>query len=250
MGEERADGDVGVALKKRRARAPSPAVEASELQRLRRDGMYLRVRINIPKAGLTQAVMEKIHDNMLRKEELVRLKFHQVLVRDMRTAHEIVERQTGGMVIWRAGNMYLPLAMKPIRKEIMTEEEAEFNSLLDSLGPRFHEWWGTGVLPVNADLLPPTIPGRNRNHQGLAAAIPKLREKSLIAKIAVKRETSTTLYCIVERTSFLPSSVAKRQELTKEIQDVEERERNRDIEASQPVGDKVPAEAGTLAGGG
>lgn len=41
----------------------------------------------------------------------------------------------------------------------MTEEEAEFNILLDGLGPRFDEWWGTGVLPVDADLLPQKIPG-------------------------------------------------------------------------------------------
>ncbi|KAH0870610.1 hypothetical protein HID58_077632 [Brassica napus] len=91
---ERNEGDGGLsAVKKRRARAPSLAeltIEDSELWRLRRDGMYLRVRINIPKAGLTQAVMEKIHDTW-RKEELVRLKFH--------------ERRTGGMVIWRAGSV-------------------------------------------------------------------------------------------------------------------------------------------------
>jgi len=43
------------------------------------------------------------------------------------------------------------------------------------------------------------------------------------------------------------ATLAERQELTKEIQDVEERVRNREIEAVQPVGDKVPAEAGTLA---
>lgn len=41
----------------------------------------------------------------------------------------------------------------------MTEEETEFNSVLDGLGPRFHEWWGTGILPVDADLLPQTVPG-------------------------------------------------------------------------------------------
>ncbi|CAA7053101.1 unnamed protein product [Microthlaspi erraticum] len=363
---ERIEGEGGVAVKKRRARAPSLAeltVEDSELRRLRRDGMYLRVRISIPKAGLTQAVMEKIHDTW-RKEELVRLKFHEVLARDMRTAHEIVERRTGGMVIWRAGSVMVvyrgrdyqgplvisnqmarpeetlfipdvssagdeatnakdnnqsappeirdPIVKNPIRKENVTEEEAEFNSLLDSLGPRFQEWWGTGVLPVNADLLPPTIPGyktpfrllptgmrsnltnaemtnlrkigktlpchfalgRNRNHQGLAAAILKLWEKSLIAKIAVKRGIQNTnnklmadeiktltggvlllrnkYYIVLYRgKDFLPSSVAatlaERQELTKEIQDVEERVRNRDMEATQPVGDKVPAEAGTLA---
>ncbi|KAG5399931.1 hypothetical protein IGI04_014538 [Brassica rapa subsp. trilocularis] len=88
------EGDGGLsAVKKRRARASSLSeltIEDFGLRRLRRDGMYLRVRINIPKAGLTQAVMEKIHDNW-RKEELVRLKFH--------------ERRTGGMVIWRAGSV-------------------------------------------------------------------------------------------------------------------------------------------------
>lgn len=47
----------------------------------------------------------------------------------------------------------------PGRAEIMTEEEMEYNSLLDGLGPRFEDWWGTGVLPVDADLLAPTVPG-------------------------------------------------------------------------------------------
>lgn len=47
----------------------------------------------------------------------------------------------------------------PVSLQNMTEEEAEFNSLLDELGPRFDEWWGTGILPVDADLLPQKIPG-------------------------------------------------------------------------------------------
>jgi hypothetical protein len=41
----------------------------------------------------------------------------------------------------------------------MTEDELEFNQMLDELGPRFVDWWGTGILPVDADLLPQTIPG-------------------------------------------------------------------------------------------
>lgn len=44
-------------------------------------------------------------------------------------------------------------------KDSMNEGEAEYNSLLDGLGPRFVEWWGTGVLPVDADLLPEKVPG-------------------------------------------------------------------------------------------
>ncbi|KAF0899958.1 hypothetical protein E2562_025902 [Oryza meyeriana var. granulata] len=102
--------------------------------------------------------------------------------------------------------------------------EREVNRLLDSLGPRFVDWWWNTPLPVDADLLPevvlgfktpfrqcppgvrPTLAdeeltylrklarplpthfalGRNTKLQGLAAAILKLWEKSLIAKIAVK----------------------------------------------------------------
>ncbi|RCV30800.1 hypothetical protein SETIT_6G124900v2 [Setaria italica] len=102
--------------------------------------------------------------------------------------------------------------------------EREVNRLLDSLGPRFVDWWWNTPLPVDADLLPEFVPGfktpfrqcppgvrptladeeltylrklarplpthfalgRNSRLQGLAAAILKLWEKSLIAKIAVK----------------------------------------------------------------
>ncbi|XVE64052.1 hypothetical protein DITRI_Ditri07aG0070300 [Diplodiscus trichospermus] len=365
---EREEAEVveegGLGLKKRRVKAPTLAeltIEDEELRRLRRMGMYLRERINVPKAGITQAVLEKIHDKW-RKEELVRLKFHEFLATDMRTAHEIVERRTGGLVIWRSGSVMVvyrgsnyegpsrsqsivregeevfipdvssasnaargtgtgttstpekcdPVVVKPERSESMTEEEAEYDSLLDGLGPRFVEWWGTGVLPVDADLLPQKIPGyktpfrllpagmrprltnaemtnlrkiakslpchfalgRNRNHQGLAAAIIKLWEKSLVAKIAVKRGIQNTnnklmaeelknltggvlllrnkYFIVIYRgKDFLPASVAaalaERQELTKQIQDVEEKVRIRAVEPAQSGEDKGQAPAGTLA---
>lgn len=78
---------------KRTVKAPTLAeltIEDEELRRLRRMGMTLRERINVPKAGVTAAVLEKIH-HAWRKNELVRLKFHEVLAHDMRTGHEIVE---------------------------------------------------------------------------------------------------------------------------------------------------------------
>lgn len=50
-------------------------------------------------------------------------------------------------------------AVDPDSVENMTAEEIEYKDLLSGLGPRFHDWWGTGLLPVDADLLPPTIPG-------------------------------------------------------------------------------------------
>lgn len=102
--------------------------------------------------------------------------------------------------------------------------ERETYRLLDGLGPRFVDWWMRKPLPVDADLLPEVVKGfrspsrlcpprmrsklkddeltylrklaqslpthfvlgRNRRLQGLAAAILKLWEKTIIAKIAVK----------------------------------------------------------------
>ena len=47
--------------------------------------------------------------------------------------------------------------------ENLSEEElmdlTEFNYLLDKLGTRFTDWPGSGPLPVDADLLPPVVPG-------------------------------------------------------------------------------------------
>lgn len=92
-GERAEEEESGTGSKRRKMKAPTLAeltIEDEELRRLRRMGMFLRERINIPKAGITQAVLEKIHGKW-RKEELVRLKFHEELAHDMKTAHEIVE---------------------------------------------------------------------------------------------------------------------------------------------------------------
>ncbi|XP_021755092.1 chloroplastic group IIA intron splicing facilitator CRS1, chloroplastic-like [Chenopodium quinoa] len=113
------------------------------------------------------------------------------------------------------------LGIKPGDKSLY---EREGDRLLDGLGPRFVDWWYPKPLPVDGDLLPEVVPGykppfrlcpprvwpqvtdaeltylrklarplpihfvlgRNSKLQGLAAAILKLLEKSLFAKIAVK----------------------------------------------------------------
>ncbi|KAK7317461.1 hypothetical protein RJT34_01719 [Clitoria ternatea] len=102
--------------------------------------------------------------------------------------------------------------------------ERETDRLLDGLGPRFIDWWMHKPLPIDADMLPEEVPGfhtpfrlcpphssskltdyeltyfrklaqllpthfvlgRNKGLKGLAAAILKLWEKCLIAKIAIK----------------------------------------------------------------
>ncbi|KAI5079708.1 hypothetical protein GOP47_0005187 [Adiantum capillus-veneris] len=108
--------------------------------------------------------------------------------------------------------------------------ELEIDSILETLGPRCKDWTGLTPVPVDADLLPPLIPnfrppyrllpygvrpqlsnteqtdlrrlirhiaphfvlGRNKGHQGLAAAILKLWEKSEVVKIAIKAGVQNT----------------------------------------------------------
>ncbi|KAJ0264768.1 CRM-domain containing factor CFM3A [Hirschfeldia incana] len=115
-------------------------------------------------------------------------------------------------------------------QEQEVEYEDEIEQLLDGLGPRFKDWTGDHPLPIDADLLPGDVPGyeppfrilpygvrsslgpkeatalrrlarflpphfalgRSRQLQGLATAMITLWEKSMLAKIAIKRGVQLT----------------------------------------------------------
>ncbi|CAF2099124.1 BnaA05g16660D [Brassica napus] len=115
-------------------------------------------------------------------------------------------------------------------QEPEVEYEDEIEELLDGLGPRFKDWTGDHPLPIDADLLPGAVPGyeppfrilpygvrsslgpkeatalrrlarflpphfalgRSRQLQGLATAMVTLWEKSMLAKIAIKRGVQLT----------------------------------------------------------
>ncbi|KAL0742822.1 hypothetical protein Bca4012_084335 [Brassica carinata] len=115
-------------------------------------------------------------------------------------------------------------------QEPEVEYEDEIEELLDGLGPRFKDWTGDHPLPIDADLLPRAVPGyeppfrilpygvrsslgpkeatalrrlarflpphfalgRSRQLQGLATAMITLWEKSMLAKIAMKRGVQLT----------------------------------------------------------
>lgn len=82
--------------------------------------------------------------------------------------------------------------VNPVRNESMTEEEAEYNRLLDGLGPRFVEWWGTGLLPVDADLLPEKIPGYKTPFRLLPAG---MRPRLTNAEMTNLRKIAKSLPC-------------------------------------------------------
>uniref|UniRef100_A0A0D9XTR6 CRM-domain containing factor CFM3, chloroplastic/mitochondrial n=1 Tax=Leersia perrieri TaxID=77586 RepID=A0A0D9XTR6_9ORYZ len=255
----------------------------AELRRLRHAGMRIKSRIKVGGAGVTREIVERIREKW-RDEEVVRIKVTGTPALNMRLFHEILERKTGGLVIWRSGtsvSLYrgvaydIPastkgkntqaLGMKSsikeppgpsllpnektndmqdrngalvsnIEKDTLVEPvpeikyEDEIDKLLDELGPRYDDWPRPDPSPVDADLLPATVPeykppfrvlpygvrpslgrrdttnlrrlarglpphfalGRSRQLQGLAAAMVKLWEKSSIAKIALKRGVQLT----------------------------------------------------------
>ncbi|XP_062182502.1 CRM-domain containing factor CFM3, chloroplastic/mitochondrial-like, partial [Phragmites australis] len=273
----------------RAARSPTWMAEltlpAAELRRLRHAAMRVKSRIKVGGAGVTREVVEKIREKW-RTEEVVRVKVSGTPALNMRLFHEILERKTGGLVIWRSGtsvSLYkgvdydepeptkginknsqalgmkssikgsLSPSLLPTEKANSTQDsngalvsntgkdeiveqapeikyEDEIDKLLDELGPRYSDWPGANPLPVDADLLPATVPdykppfrvlpygvrpslsrrdttnlrrlarglpphfalGRSRQLQGLANAMVKLWEKSSIAKVALKRGVQLT----------------------------------------------------------
>ncbi|KAF3595411.1 hypothetical protein DY000_02027573 [Brassica cretica] len=162
-------------------------VPEHELSRLRSLALRMVERVKVGSAGITQALVEAIHDKW-EDDEVVKLKFGEPCALNMKRTHEILEKKTGGLVIWRSGSsvvLYRGISynLKCVQSFIKqndevareyTAEEAnypknvpkeqlselcELNDLLDEIGPRFHDWTGCAPLPVDADLLPPMVLG-------------------------------------------------------------------------------------------
>lgn len=259
----------------------------SELRRLKNLALRLKNKTRIGGAGVTQAIVDLIHEKW-KSSEVVRLKIEGAPALNMKRMHDILERKTGGLVIWRSGtsvSLYRGVSYKAPserankkihkrneisqnslsmataksinysehssvndvhtpqgdsgsaleeKKDTQSSQEVkyedEIDELLDSLGPRYTDWPGGDLLPVDADLLPGIVPGyqppfrvlpygvratlsgkeatalrrlarvlpphfalgRSRQHQGLAVAMIKLWERSSIAKIALKRGVQLT----------------------------------------------------------
>ncbi|MBA0747557.1 hypothetical protein Gogos_004464 [Gossypium gossypioides] len=274
------EGDGKRGKKKSNTEMAERMIPEHELRRLRNIALRMVERTKVGAAGITQALVEHIHERW-KLDEVIKLKFEEPLSLNMKRTHEVLEKRTGGLVIWRSGGsvvLYRGMAYKlhcvqsysgqdqadtsasdvlttntetmVVKDSVRTEESfmpssseylkdlskeelmdlCELNHLLDELGPRYKDWSGREPLPVDADLLPPVVPGyqppfrrlpygvrhclkdremttfrrlarsmpphfaigRNRELQGLAQAIVKLWERTAIAKIAVKRGVENT----------------------------------------------------------
>ncbi|KAG2566742.1 hypothetical protein PVAP13_7NG246600 [Panicum virgatum] len=109
-----ADGEAGSAARRQRrgrgrdaASAPPSAAELAlprdELRRLQGIGIRVRKRLKVGKAGITEGIVNGIHERW-RNAEVVKIRFEDVWAMNMRRTHEMLERKTGGLVIWRSGS--------------------------------------------------------------------------------------------------------------------------------------------------
>ncbi|KAK4742714.1 hypothetical protein SAY87_000715 [Trapa incisa] len=78
------------------------AIPEAELRRLKILTFQTKRKVRIGGGGVTQVVVDAIREGW-RTSEVVRLKIEGAAALNMRRMHEILERKTGGLVIWRSG---------------------------------------------------------------------------------------------------------------------------------------------------
>uniref|UniRef100_A0A1J3G9V0 Chloroplastic group IIA intron splicing facilitator CRS1, chloroplastic n=1 Tax=Noccaea caerulescens TaxID=107243 RepID=A0A1J3G9V0_NOCCA len=99
--KELVDG-VWTAKKESRYSLAEMTLPEAELNRLRNVMFRMKSKMRVKGAGVTQAVVDAIQEKW-KSSEIVRLKIEGANALNMRRMHEILERKTGGLVIWRSG---------------------------------------------------------------------------------------------------------------------------------------------------
>ncbi|XP_058073919.1 CRM-domain containing factor CFM3A, chloroplastic/mitochondrial-like isoform X2 [Magnolia sinica] len=100
---ERERGPDGERWRKSNTELAEKTIPEPELHRLRNVALRMKERMKVGAAGITQAVVDEIHDKW-KEEEVVKIKFEGPPALNMKRTHEVLERKTGGLVIWRSGS--------------------------------------------------------------------------------------------------------------------------------------------------
>ncbi|TXG58982.1 hypothetical protein EZV62_016811 [Acer yangbiense] len=74
-----------------------------ELRRLRTLGIELRKKLKVGKAGITEGIVNGIHERW-RNVEVVKIVCEDLCRLNMKRTHDLLEMKTGGLVVWRSGS--------------------------------------------------------------------------------------------------------------------------------------------------
>ncbi|KAF3617693.1 CRS1 / YhbY domain-containing protein, putative isoform 4 [Capsicum annuum] len=130
-------------LKKSNAESAVKLIPDAQLKRLRNAALRMVERIKVGSAGVTQELVDSIHDKW-KVDEIVKLRFEGPPSHNMKRTHEILEHRTGGLVIWRSGSsivLYRGISYKLTCVQSFTSknhdiDESEYskNDICQSLG--------------------------------------------------------------------------------------------------------------------
>lgn len=95
--------DAGERRKRSKTTVAELTLPEGELRRLRHMAIRMKSKTRIKGGGVTKEIVDVIHEKW-RTEEVVRLKCEGPSALNMKRMHEILERKTGGLVIWRSGS--------------------------------------------------------------------------------------------------------------------------------------------------
>ncbi|XP_004232267.1 CRM-domain containing factor CFM2, chloroplastic [Solanum lycopersicum] len=142
----------------KKERAPSLAeltLPAEELRRLRTVGIALRKKLKIGKAGITEGIVNGIHERW-RRIELVKITCEDICRLNMKRTHELLEKKTGGLVIWRSGSNIILYRGADYKYPYFSENSFENNSAQDAnpdlfMGAEEHMTNSSGIDAVKSD---------------------------------------------------------------------------------------------------
>lgn len=129
---EKRKKEDGVRQKKREERAPTLAelsLSEEELRRLGEIGIRLQKKLKVGKAGITEGIVNTIHEQW-RRSEVVKIVCEDLCRLNMKRTHDLLERKTGGIVVWRSGSKIIlyrgPNYIYPyFSHEILTNESSQ-----------------------------------------------------------------------------------------------------------------------------
>ncbi|MQI27751.1 YhbY family RNA-binding protein, partial [Escherichia coli] len=65
-------------------------------------GLGMKQKLKIGKAGITEGIVNGIHERW-RSVEVVKIVCEDICRLNMKRTHDLLERKTGGLVVWRSG---------------------------------------------------------------------------------------------------------------------------------------------------
>ncbi|KAK7381360.1 hypothetical protein VNO78_33996 [Psophocarpus tetragonolobus] len=75
----------------------------AEIRRLTTAGLGMKQKLRIGKAGITEGIVNGIHERW-RTSEVVKIVCEDLSRFNMKRTHDLLERKTGGLVVWRSGS--------------------------------------------------------------------------------------------------------------------------------------------------